>query len=335
MNGPSPRVSVCIPTVARPTMFREALASVLDQTFTDIEILVSENSGTPEYARTVDEIVAELTGNADGRLRVIHQPEQLPLVQHANVMFETARGGYLVHLPDDDRLRPEFLTVLASALDRHDDAIFAFCDHWMIDASGAIDRAVTERHARHYRRKGQPTGPISHEQLFSLALVAAFPFQCTLFRREIATRFPLREDSDTPDTDLQLRIAAAPDDLGAYFVADRLAEVRFHGDQYSGSGTALSLVRALEDSSPVPGPARKLYRRQLALAYAALGRQHLLDRQRSEGFRCLRRAIRIDPGARLAYRSLIVSMIPRSIQLRLRKRLRPRHAARSTSTGRG
>ena len=43
-----PSVSICIPTYSRPAYLHAAIASVLSQSFTDLEVIVSDNAGDAE-----------------------------------------------------------------------------------------------------------------------------------------------------------------------------------------------------------------------------------------------------------------------------------------------
>jgi glycosyltransferase involved in cell wall biosynthesis len=96
------RFSVLIPTHNREQYLRQAIDSVLAQTFTDYEIVVIDDGstdGTPELLRSY--------GN---RIRVLRQQNQGPEVAR-NCAAAQASGEYLAFLDSDDLLMPCALAV--------------------------------------------------------------------------------------------------------------------------------------------------------------------------------------------------------------------------------
>lgn len=95
-------VSTIIPVYNRAAMLREAVASVLAQTYRPIEILIVDDGSTDDTARVAD----ELAQMHPQEIRVIHQGNTgAGLAREAG--RQTARGEFIQHLDSDDLLLPQ------------------------------------------------------------------------------------------------------------------------------------------------------------------------------------------------------------------------------------
>jgi glycosyltransferase involved in cell wall biosynthesis len=90
-----PRVSIIMNVRNGAATLREALGSVMAQTFTDWEIIFFDDHSTDESAR----IVAEY---ADDRIRYFHSQEDMPLGRARDVAIRHASGEWLAFLDQDD-----------------------------------------------------------------------------------------------------------------------------------------------------------------------------------------------------------------------------------------
>ena len=94
-----PLVTIGIPTRNRAGLLAEALQSALNQTYENIEIIVSDNAsedGTANYLNTA----------IDTRLKRIRQDKVLPMKQNWQCCLQRASGDYFMLLSDDDVLLP-------------------------------------------------------------------------------------------------------------------------------------------------------------------------------------------------------------------------------------
>ena len=96
-----PRVSVIIPAYNRADVLPRAIASVLNQTFTDYEIIVVDDAST-DNTRSVAE-------NANGPLRVISHELNRGAAAARNTGIRAAGEAYLAFLDSDDEWMPEKL----------------------------------------------------------------------------------------------------------------------------------------------------------------------------------------------------------------------------------
>jgi len=100
--GGRPKVTIAIPTFNRAAWIEGAVAGALAQSYSDFEVLVSDNAST-------DETASVLARFNDPRVRVVRQETNLGLVGNWNACLAEARGEYIALVPDDDRISPWFL----------------------------------------------------------------------------------------------------------------------------------------------------------------------------------------------------------------------------------
>ena len=107
-----PRVSVIIPTHNRATVLPRAVKSVLEQTFTDFEVLIVDDCSTDDTARVMADL--ELV---DPRIRGFRHGVNRGSAATRNTGIANAVGEYLAFLDDDDEFLPNKLEEQVRALD--------------------------------------------------------------------------------------------------------------------------------------------------------------------------------------------------------------------------
>ena len=107
-------VSVGIPSHNQGQFLAEALDGLLHQTRPPDEIVVSDDSSSDE--------TAEILERYRGRIRVIHPPRPLPMVDHFNFVAQNMTGDWFAVLGGDDIAEPRFVEILSDAASHHPDA---------------------------------------------------------------------------------------------------------------------------------------------------------------------------------------------------------------------
>ncbi|HEY6065928.1 MAG TPA: glycosyltransferase family 2 protein, partial [Thermoanaerobaculia bacterium] len=123
MTGPfaeTPSVSVVIPCYNLGSYLDEAVQSVLDQTFGDLEIVVVDDGSTDPATRHL------FTSYQRPRTRVF-RTENRGLARARNLGIAEARGRYVSCLDADDLLEPTFLERTVAVLEANADVAFASC----------------------------------------------------------------------------------------------------------------------------------------------------------------------------------------------------------------
>ncbi len=125
-----PRVSVIITTFRRPKFLREAVDSVLSQSFKDFELIVVNDDLT---GSEVDEIVGSFR---DPRIVYVKNKENLGSARSLNVGLGKVRGEYVTILDDDDAwLSPEKLKKQVEFLDKNREYVLVGTNMIVVDAS--------------------------------------------------------------------------------------------------------------------------------------------------------------------------------------------------------
>lgn len=98
-----PSVSVILPTCDRPELWQRALASVLSQTYADLEVVLVDSNRTTPPVRTLARSVGLL---ADSRVILAEQPHRPNASAARNVGLTVCSGDWVTYLDDDDEYRP-------------------------------------------------------------------------------------------------------------------------------------------------------------------------------------------------------------------------------------
>jgi glycosyltransferase involved in cell wall biosynthesis len=95
---------------------REAIDSVLAQTFPDFELIIIDDCSTDRTFEIIQSYV-------DERIRLIQNAQNLGAAETRNVGLRQARGEYIAILDCDDIARPDRFMIQAGYLDQHPDVM--------------------------------------------------------------------------------------------------------------------------------------------------------------------------------------------------------------------
>jgi O-antigen/teichoic acid export membrane protein len=277
LTGPAPTVSIAIRAYRRRWL-SEAIASVLAQTYRDLELVVYDDAGDLE---------AVVAGFADPRLRYHRAEHSFEASGRFTAAVSLCRGRYVGVLDDDDRYEPEFVAQLVGALEDDPEAGIAFCrDVWEVDGT------------LHDASNGMPSGrqPDSVRALVSRRWQVQ-PSRMVIRRSALndAERIQPMPDGVSPDVFVNVRTALAG--WHHVFVDERLVVCRWHPQQLSrigrgGYDRSISTTEALR----VPGAELELLRgRRLAGLLVARGMFELRSGNRGAARADFRAAREADP----------------------------------------
>lgn len=136
MLSGSPKVSVCIPTYNRAEMLCESAASVLRQTFSDFELIISDNASEDATKSVVRRL-------EDKRIVYVRNSRNLGPLENMNRCLRLARGQFIAFLPDDDVMLRENLAHKVAVLEENPELGLVHSSYHVIDKFGQIVKANT------------------------------------------------------------------------------------------------------------------------------------------------------------------------------------------------
>lgn len=126
-------VSIGIPTYNRPNLLKRALEIISSQTYTNLEIIVSDNA-SPDLK--VKEIAEEFVVR-DPRIKYYRREQNSGVIANAEFVLKQSQGEYFAWYSDDDWRSPEFIDILVAELEKNKDINLAFCDYREVSEDGS------------------------------------------------------------------------------------------------------------------------------------------------------------------------------------------------------
>jgi glycosyltransferase involved in cell wall biosynthesis len=113
MTSSNPRVSIGLPVYNGEQFLKEALDSILAQTYTDFELVISDNASTDGT-----ETICRAYAAKDQRIRYYRNEENLGASWNFNRVFELSSSDYFKWIAHDDICAPNFLLRCIMMLDQ-------------------------------------------------------------------------------------------------------------------------------------------------------------------------------------------------------------------------
>ena len=223
---PQPRITVLMPVYNGEKYLREAIGSVLNQTFRDFELLIIDDGSTDG----TQEIASRF---GDSRIRLEKNDINLGLIATLNRGLDLAQGEFIARMDCDDISFPERFARQVEFLDRHPD--IGICGTWYKKISS--HKTITIR------------APVGHGTIrFLLLFDNPFLHSTMVMRRSVLKNRGLRFDPryrHAEDYDFWARVSEStrtaniPEVLLSYRSHSDSISHRFKNDQ----GAAADRVR--------------------------------------------------------------------------------------------
>jgi len=117
MFSATPLVTVGIPTYNRPEGLERTLACITNQTYSNLEIIVSDNCSTNPDVLLVLQKYAEL----DKRVTYHIQKKNLSIVPNFQFLLDNASGKYFMWAADDDKWNNDFIDRCVQAMEKNNE----------------------------------------------------------------------------------------------------------------------------------------------------------------------------------------------------------------------
>ncbi|MFF3610167.1 CDP-glycerol glycerophosphotransferase family protein [Streptomyces sp. NPDC002580] len=188
-----PRFSIIVPVFKVQGFLRECLDSVLEQSYTDLEVIAVDDCSPDGCGAILDEFAGR-----DPRVRVLHLPENVGLGRARNAGMPLATGDYLFFLDSDDTLTPGALRAVADRLDETADPDVLVFDYARTYWWGGTRRNVL---ARVLAEAGSDTFSVAeHPEILDLLMVVWNKVYRRAFVEAEGFAFPPGYYEDTPWT---------------------------------------------------------------------------------------------------------------------------------------
>lgn len=126
-----PRVTVGLPVYNGEKYLEQALRSLVAQTYSDFEIVVSDNASTDRTWEICRDFATK-----DQRIQLFRNTKNVGATSNYNSLVTEARGAYFKWAAHDDNCSPTFLNACVDTLDRTPDAVLCYPSTSVIDGKG-------------------------------------------------------------------------------------------------------------------------------------------------------------------------------------------------------
>lgn len=300
-----PITTVCIPTFNRRHWLNRAVASVLSQSFRELELLIVDDASTDDTREFVHSL-------NDSRVRYYRQKENVGVARNWGTGIDLACGQYVALLMDDDRYDAGFLQHRVDAFQEYPAASLVFSGYQVDSLDGVPIRTHTP--------SWQDRTVLAGDSFFQAAISRDIFIGATLYRTERlravwpqAARFGII-------VDWSANIALAlQENAPAVYLRETDFLMSEHAGQVSNSRTrevfesAELFLREMLSIAPCHKVARRL-RRELSHSQGILGELALSAGDRAAAISLLSRAICNAPFSRTTWRRLLRAAFTRSAE---------------------
>ena len=133
MNSSTPKVSIGLPVYNAQRYLSEALDSLLSQTFSDFELIVSDNGSTDATGDICRDYAAR-----DRRIHYVREQTNRGAIWNFNRVAELSHGEYFKWAAYDDLCYETFLERCVEVLDRQADVVWCHSLTHHMDAAGNV-----------------------------------------------------------------------------------------------------------------------------------------------------------------------------------------------------
>jgi glycosyltransferase involved in cell wall biosynthesis len=270
-----PRLSIGLAVYNGENYLAESLEALLGQTYTDFELIISDNASADSTA----EICAQYA-RQDSRIRYYRQPRNIGSAPNHNFTIEQARGELFKTASHDDLYARDLVEQCIAALDEHPDVVLAHSWSAVIDGDGKLTELVPYPVAT--------DAPLASERLRSMLFDGWGDDEGGVVRTDVLRRTALHGSYHLADRTFTAELALHGP---FYMVPDWLYFRREHAGQGGKRKTVRGRCANLDPrrASRLRNPVARLYAEYFLSYAAAIRRAPLSPAERAACYRVLAR----------------------------------------------
>jgi glycosyltransferase involved in cell wall biosynthesis len=127
------KVTVGLPVYNDEKTVKSAIESILNQTYTNLELIISDNCSTDSTGI----ICLELAKN-DSRIIYFRQNSNIGLIPNWNFVLEKAESEYFMWLGGDDKFEENYIFECLKVFSENEDCTTVFCHFYVYDTNSNI-----------------------------------------------------------------------------------------------------------------------------------------------------------------------------------------------------
>ncbi|MBW4664431.1 MAG: glycosyltransferase [Chroococcus sp. CMT-3BRIN-NPC107] len=236
-----PLVSVVISSYNRHDYLKEAIASVVQQTYKNIEVIIADDCSTESPKALVDAF-------QDSRLHLRINQKNVGMGPNLTSAFKLAKGKYVASINDDDVWQEDFLEKLVPLLENNPEVVVAFCDYYIINSDSTINEQLTEEQTKRENRAQLAAGIYQPYRKLALIDRAVFSSLANVIRRDAVNWDKLASDGADAGVfyDFYMTYLACRSGKAACYCPEKLAFYRVHEQSetmISGNKNAQAKIR--------------------------------------------------------------------------------------------
>lgn len=141
MQNNTPLVTVGIPTYNRPKGLERTLQSILGQTYTNLQVIVSDNCSNDKEVL----LILQKYASQDSRVKYVVQEKNLSIVPNFQFLLDSATGEYFMWAADDDDWDANFIEVCVKAMEENKNIALSITDVKIFSENGESRPAKLNR----------------------------------------------------------------------------------------------------------------------------------------------------------------------------------------------
>lgn len=131
------KVSIVLPTFNGERNIRQALDSIIKQTYNNWELIIVNDCSTDNTINIINEYA-----NNDQRIKIINNDINLKLPKSLNIGFKYAEGTYFTWTSDDNIFKENAISCMVHEIEKDKTIGLVYCNYTLIDSDGKIIESI-------------------------------------------------------------------------------------------------------------------------------------------------------------------------------------------------